>query len=379
MKRIFFVIVSGIVLLLAGCSQKVENAYTLKGTLGDFGAIKVYLVTMSGEIIDSVDVKNNKFEFTGEATDPYRAILFVNYEAGTPFSFDLKDILRFYVEPGTISVASADSIKNAKIKGTLINEDSQKWAEITKPISEGQKEFYAWWRSLTPEEQEDEVTYAKAEAIDDSLNTLTKAAALEFIKANPASYYALDNFFRAIIGYNSPEPKEAQEVLNLFSEKLRGTKLGQETQSMIDAVTATAVGSIAPDFTQNDPNGKPVKLSDFRGKYVLLDFWASWCGPCRRENPNVVAAYHQYKDKGFTVFGVSFDDEKGREKWLKAIEDDKLEWTQVSDLKGWKNEAGQLYAISSIPSNYLLDPEGKIIEKNLRGVALLEALAKYIK
>lgn len=135
-------------------------------------------------------------------------------------------------------------------------------------------------------------------------------------------------------------------------------------------------GQVAPDFVQNDPDGKPVSLKDFRGKYVLVDFWASWCGPCRQENPNVVQAYKKYKAKNFTVLGVSLDRDKPR--WLQAINDDQLTWPHVSDLKFWQNEVAKLYKVSSIPQNFLLDPEGRIIGKNLRGAALEEFLAKTL-
>jgi peroxiredoxin len=135
-------------------------------------------------------------------------------------------------------------------------------------------------------------------------------------------------------------------------------------------------GQVAPDFIQADPDGKQVSLKDFRGKYVLVDFWASWCGPCRQENPNVVQAFQKYKSKNFTVIGVSLDRDKPR--WLQAISDDQLTWPHVSDLKFWQNEVAKLYKVSSIPQNYLLDPEGRIIGKNLRGAALDEFLEKTL-
>jgi peroxiredoxin len=132
------------------------------------------------------------------------------------------------------------------------------------------------------------------------------------------------------------------------------------------------IGSDAVDFVQNDTSGNPVKLSSFRGKYVLIDFWASWCKPCRMENPTVVKAFNQYKSKNFTVLGVSLD--RSKDAWVKAIADDNLTWTHVSDLKFWSNVVAVKYKVESIPQNFLLDPNGKIIAKNLRGEQLLETL-----
>ena len=144
----------------------------------------------------------------------------------------------------------------------------------------------------------------------------------------------------------------------------------------IDVNKLTGIGKTALDFTQPDTLGKPVSLKDFRGKYVLLDFWASWCGPCREENPNVVAAYNKYHDKNFTVLSVSLDQPTGKEKWLAAIHHDGLTWTHVSDLKFWNNAVAKQYDIESIPSNFLLDPNGVIIAKNLRGDELNNKLAE---
>ena len=137
-------------------------------------------------------------------------------------------------------------------------------------------------------------------------------------------------------------------------------------------------GQVAPVFVQNDPDNKPVSLENFRGKYVLVDFWASWCGPCRQENPNVVKAFNQFKEKGFTVLGVSLDQPGAKTKWMDAIHKDGLTWTHVSDLKYWDNAAARLYGVRGIPQNYLLDPAGKIVAKNLRGEELMKKLAEIL-
>ena len=151
----------------------------------------------------------------------------------------------------------------------------------------------------------------------------------------------------------------------------------KKLKDIIDRLKSTAIGSQAPDFTATDINGKEVKLSSFKGKYLLLDFWASWCSPCRQENPNVVKAYAQFKDKNFTVLSFSLDESK--EAWQQAVASDKLTWTQVSDLKGWSSSIANQYGLQSIPSNFLVDPDGKIIAKDLRGDDLIQALSVTLK
>jgi peroxiredoxin len=153
---------------------------------------------------------------------------------------------------------------------------------------------------------------------------------------------------------------------------------GKYVKQMIDDQKATSVGALAGDFTQSDTLGNPVKLSSFRGKYVLLDFWASWCGPCRQENPNVVSNYNKFKDKNFTVLGVSLDRPGQKDRWLQAIHTDNLTWTHVSDLKFWENAVAQQYRVQSIPQNFLIGPDGKIVAKNLRGAQLEAKLCEVL-
>ena len=164
------------------------------------------------------------------------------------------------------------------------------------------------------------------------------------------------------------------ELISKLNTNYPGTSSIMQMKQQLDEMRALSVGQVAPDFELPDPDGKMVKLSDLRGKYVLIDFWAAWCKPCRQENPNVVRLYNQYKDKGFEVFGVSLD--RTKEDWVKAIADDQLTWTHVSDLKYFNSAAAELYKIEAIPATYMIDPDGKIIARDLRGPSLENKLAE---
>lgn len=193
-------------------------------------------------------------------------------------------------------------------------------------------------------------------------------------KPSGAHEYALSGIIRGLDKTkNSLYSKFAQEFIEHYQAKY--PQIASQLEERNRQLTQFEEGRVAPDFTQLTPEGEEMSLSDLRGKYVLIDFWASWCGPCRRENPNVVRMYKAYKDKGFEILGVSLDRDKDR--WLAAIEKDQLTWRHVSDLKGWSNAVAQQYSIRSIPRTILLDPEGRIVAKNLRG-ASLEAKLKEL-
>ncbi|MFY0253854.1 redoxin domain-containing protein [Chitinophaga sp. 30R24] len=315
---------------------------------------------------DSVVIKDEQFSFkvkSGKEPAVYALILKdINY----PMLFVTGDApVSFVTSLDTYPVASA-------VKGNDNTLAMQQYQKAFQPLIKRARTLNLEAQAIDPEDEAAKNAFRKkAEEFNKDVIITGKG----FTSTHPkslASIWLLMNELRGRL-----EPEEFQLLFASLDKSIQTSAYGEGVTAYIKSMKVNSVNVPADDFTQEDMKGQPVKLSSFRGKYVLVDFWASWCGPCRQENPNVVKAYNKFKDKNFTILGVSLDD--NRDRWLRAINQDGLAWTQVSDLRGWSNEVAVQYSIQSIPANFLVDPNGNIIARNLRGEELENVLQRVLK
>lgn len=375
MQRILFVL--SLFSILVSCSNngssnggaKGSSSYILTGTINglDSGWAYLYHPEKDSKIPDSVQIVKGGFEFKGTAAQPEFVLLGYDQHGQKRFP------LGFFIENGKISLeGTVDSLYKAEIKGSAAQDEFIKFNALRKPVEEKQKQLYEDYQAAAM--SGDERKAAEIQKEYESLEEANKELVAKFVKENPSSFVSA--FQLAQTFAYDVDPAVLEPLYDGLSEKVKGSYFGLAVKKSLDAAKSMAIGSKAPDFTLNDINGKPVSLTDFKGKYILVDFWASWCGPCRVENPAVVKAYHAYKSKGFDILGVSLDEKK--DKWEQAIKQDQLAWTQVSDLKGWESDVAALYEVRAIPMNFLLDKEGKIIAKSLRGAELMRKLGEVL-
>jgi thiol-disulfide isomerase/thioredoxin len=358
----------GLLILSGFYSCAPRDGFIIRGKIQgkESGSISLLKVT-NGRLIteDSTTIKNGTFELKGKTDLPEFRVL--AFEKRQPAA-------QFIAENGTIYVKiNADSLNRAEIKGSKSNDE---FSMITREMLNTTRETgQLQQRYMEAQQKNDEMAMNKATADYQALIQNQNIYIRNFIREHPKStvspLIALMQFSQEMNAH------DIDTLVKFLDPSIQSSIYITELKQMADKIRVTDVGAVAPDFTLNTPEGAPLTLSSLRGKYVMIDFWASWCQPCRREMPNVVALYNKYKDKGFDIIGVSLDKEK--DPWVKAIADDKLTWHHVSDLKFWQNEAAVKYGIQSIPSTILLDKDGKIIAKNLRGEALGQKLEELLK
>jgi len=358
-----------------------QEGYTISGKItGITSSSTAYLERIVGNswtTVDSAAVKNGAFEFKGILREPEQVIVRLKRLTTPQNPRNQGDNILFFLENSKISIIGADSIRTAKITGSNAERENEEMNAAAKPITDKMRLINRRFSPHNPNSA-NETPEARHMAQDSMLAYRDRLKAVEqaFVDKYSNTYWGLWAF-RQYIMASKFDPAVIEPLFRKFPPELQSTGLGKSVSESIALAKRSQAGSKVLDFTQPDVNGKPFALSSLRGKYVFVDFWASWCIPCRAEMPAVRKAYAALKNKNFEILGVSLDAD--RSSWLSAIKKDQMTWIQVSDLKYWKNEAALLYDVHEIPQNFLVDPNGNVIAKDLHGNDLTEKLSALIK
>jgi peroxiredoxin len=352
MRRVIFLIF--VAALAASCTT--EPRFVLKANIKDSDTLTFVLQKRTGQEVTSIDTavsENGVFRMEGVIEYPQQVLL---------MALNTRNRVSFYIENTEINISgSLDSLFDASITGSKTQDEYKSFILMNKPLADKYQIIVSNYQNARATGDTARMSSARNEGInlEKEMSELKKT----FIKSNPASYFT-PTLIRNI--FSDLEQEEAAQMIAALDTNVAKTQIIIDIKKELEAVRAVAIGQKAPDFTLNDQEGNPVSLSSKTGaKLLLVDFWASWCKPCRDENPMVVKTYKEFHKNGFDIFGVSLDQSK--EEWVKAIADDKLTWTHVFDQN---NDAANAYAVNAIPANFLLDQNGIIIAKNLRGEEL---------
>lgn len=356
-------------LALSSFAQSESTAYRINGNLSGVTSGKIYLgISDDGfQVKDSAKVENGQFTLTGSIASP----MYYYLKLGSR-----EDGLGFVLEPGVTNIEGSAHIAGAKVTGSKMTEKYGEWRKIWMRLSDKAGALYQRLESLQNEGNSEGAATIKKE-VDEGFKNLdaeVRREVVAFVKKDPNSPVS------AMVVYEnwvtmSLDPQMTAEATKSLGPDAWKSEYGKLIKLSYKQADRTKIGA-SPSFAMPDKNGKMIKTQDFAGRFLLVDFWASWCGPCRKENPNLVKAYAVYHSKGFEILSVSLDDKK--DSWLKAITADGLGWTHVSDLKAWKCPLVEEYGIKSIPMNFLLDHNGKVIARDLRGEELEKFLSKLL-
>lgn len=313
---------------------------------------------------DTVSIRDGKFTWLAEMQEPQRVNATI---------LPKRRQLSFFSDIGYLQLtAHVDSLQDFTLTGSDVQSEANRFNDDARELTPRQKELL---QQLT------DAPLEKRPAIGEQLLQLARSRYTEkvkkYVQERPNSLFSLQLVKDMAEDVSGPKYNTVYPLYNSLPAIVRGTPSGKRIAEMLPIMKRSAEGEEIANLSQSDTSGREVSLSSFKGKYMLVDFWASWCGPCRAENPNLLKAYDTYKSKGFTVVGISLDSDAN--KWKKAIEEDRMPWTQLSDLKGRENEIAQYYNVRGIPWNILVDPDGRIVARNLRGFALQEKLSELIK
>lgn len=333
-----------------------DRPFTITGDLGpgkNVDLLMVQFTVSTGQKKDSGKAVNGKFTFKGKVNSERQIGQIVVSDQGRPSS------LIFYLEPGNIQLTWPTGAKHYQVGGTPLNKDLQAFNSM----------FHHVLDSMI-------ATGAQVNEFSKEVAPIKFGITKKFIQRYPGSPVGLDQLNQYAINNNEPASLEA--AYKMLKPAIQQSEKGKELAKRIQGMRSGEVGDMAPNFKSPDTEGKMVSLSDYKGKYVLVDFWATWCIPCIAEFPHLRKAYTDFSGKNFEILGVSLDRPDSKEKWLKMIKEENLAWKQVSDLKWWYSDAAFLYNVNSAPANFLVDPNGKIIAKNLRGADLEKKLAEVL-
>ena len=366
MRRLLGVFIT---LLLISCNEKDSNNYTLEGNATgyeDGTKVLVYdVVENQPKIIDTLEIASGKFSTTYPNTDGVEIkLLRVD---GT------RNNIIFFVENEPIKATIyKDSLASSFVTGGKQNELYREFNNGMSSINKRKQDLALAFRQA--QQEQDGVLANELRNENQVLIGEERSFKTKFVRENSNSIFSI-MLLSELFGKEEISADEANQIISSLSPKMAKHTLVDDLKKTIEAKKKANVGGVAPDFSAPTPTGEMLSLKDVLGKYTIIDFWASWCRPCRMENPNVVKVYNKYHDKGLNIISVSLDKANQKERWLKAIQDDQMDWYHVSNLKFWQDPIAKQYNVRSIPATFLLDEEGKIIDKNLRGPALEQRIA----